>query len=124
MAAVIWGKDDCLTELIGPDAHTLIGWVEGKSHNDALAFVASLTVDDRWKLFTSTARGQGWFPVDDPRPGDLGIGAFRPAIGQSFRLLEPWFATMQADHLWMVRFPIDNRVVAQPDNLQVFRCPR
>ena len=122
---MIWGERDCLTDLLGPEAHAKIGWVNGKSHNEALVFVASLTTDDRWRLFTSTARGQGWSPVDEPQPGDLGIGEFRPAVGNSFRLLTPWFATMDAGHLWTVRFPIDYRIVHPTrDSLQVFRCPR
>ena len=123
---MIWGKDDCLTDILGDEAHHKIGWVESfQSHNHALAYIASLPVTDRWKLLIETAKGQGWehvYPSEKKKPGDVGIGAFSPSTGGDIMLLLPWFAVMQVDHLWYVRMPNCYRVVA-PKNINVYRCP-
>ena len=120
---MIWGKDDCLTDILGADAHQKIGWVtQFKSHNDALYFAAALPPEDRWKLFKQTTMAQGWSSVDNPQPGDVGIGGFVPAVGSDFAVMDPWFAVMQVDHLWYVRMPRMNRVVIA-GYIEVYRCP-
>ena len=118
-----WGKDDCLTDILGEHAHTRMGWVKRfTTHNRALAFVAALPQVDRWKLFSDTAKGQGWELVFTAQPGDVGIGTFIPAAGSDIALLDPWFAVMQIDYLWYVRMPHNYRVV-DPLDINIYRCP-
>ena len=120
---MIWGRDDCLIDILGADAHKKIGWVEGYSHNQALAFVAALPRHDRYKLFTDTARGQGWQQVNDMLPGDVCIGFMMPVTGNDFALLNPWFAVMQIDFMWYVRLPHSYRAVEPARGVEVYRCP-
>ena len=120
-----WGKDDCLTDILGEHAHTRMGWVKRfATHNRALAFVAALPPVDRWRLFTDTAKGQGWGLVEIAEPGDVAIGEFKPATGGDICLLNPWFAVMQVDYMWYVRMPHGYRAVVPYDAVEVFRCPQ
>ena len=124
---MIWGEDDCLVDILGPAAHDKIGWVRDfETHNDALTFVASLPEVDRRRLFCWTAVGQGWFSVEDPRPGDVGIGEFVPAVGADISFPSPWFAVMQPDFLWYVRMPRARRVALIKDmySTEFYRCPQ
>ena len=116
-----WGKDDCLTDLFGPDAHQKFNWIK-ETHNDTFAWVNSLTEQDRWRLFRHLGNGQGYERVEKAQPGDYAIGHFVATVVMDFELPVPWFAKLGTDHLWYVRMPKSLRVVDYVGELEVYRC--
>ena len=122
MATIIkWGVDDCVTDLFGDDAHHKISWLK-KDHNETLAWVLSLSAEDRLNLFRATAEGQGYYRVDKAEPGDGAIGAFRLGVNPDYELKTPWFAQMGVDCHWYMRMPTAIRVVDYVGELEIYRC--
>ena len=118
-----WGKDDCLIDLFGVDAHEKISWLK-ETHNETLGWVLSLPISDRISLFTATLEGQGYVPVKEARPGDVVIGHFKLGVNHDFDLPSPWFAQMWNDNNWYVRLPKMTRVVELIVQVEVYRCQR
>ena len=118
-----WGKNDCLTDIFGDDAHERIGWVKG-THNDVFGWVASLTEYERYDLFRATARGQNFIRVDIAQPGDAAIGNFIMGLNADIELPTPWFAQMGVDFHWYVRMPKGVRVVDYVGVIEAYRCPQ
>ena len=122
MATVMeWGKDDCLTDLFGDDAHNKISWLK-EGHDETVAWIYSLSGKDRLNLFRNTFLGQGYIKVDSAIPGDAAIGNFSLAVNFDFDFPMPWFAQMGIDHLWYVRMPRNIRVVEYTGAIEIFRC--
>ena len=118
-----WGKEDCLTDLFGAEAHKKISWVK-ETHEETLGWVLTLSESDRLNLFRATAEGQGYIRVDDPKPGDGAIGHFELGVCQEFDLPSPWFAQMWTDCNWYVRLPNSIRTVDFIGEIEVYRCRR
>ena len=118
-----WGKDDCVTDIFGEDAHQRISWLK-EDHNDTLLFVLSLTEQERWDLFRATFEGQGFIKVDKAQPGDCAIGIIRMGIDDHSQLPAPWFAQMGVDCNWYMRMPTCIRVVEAYSDIEVYRCQR
>ena len=117
-----WGKDDCVIDLFGKDAHKKISWLK-ESHNETVNWLISLSDKDRLKVMLSTFEGQGFSRVDNAKPGDCAVGNFSLAVDSIFKLPTPWYAIMHDDHHWYVRMLTCIRAVDYDDDIVVFRCP-
>ena len=117
-----WGKNDCLIDLFGEDAHQKINWVKAE-YEETWGWILSLSAEDRLKVWCSTFEGNGYIRVEKPQPGDCAIGNFKMGVIQDLEIPKSWYAQFGNDHHWYIKLLNCRRVAEYVGNIVIFRWP-